>query len=254
MLVVLSPSKAMDFAPAQIELTSSPRLLDRAQGLVDVLQTKSADDIGALMKLSDKLSQLNFDRYQEWSEPSTPQKQALFAFTGDTYKDIPLAEYTEEDLDIAQASVRILSGLYGVLRPLDLIQPYRLEMGTRLKTEVGKNLYEYWGDEIAQQLTSDLDGHTERVLVNCASNEYFKSVARGALDARIIEPVFKQEKNGEYKVISFFAKRARGMMADFIVRERITEPADLTGFSLGGYYYDEDESTPDRPVFKRDAV
>jgi cytoplasmic iron level regulating protein YaaA (DUF328/UPF0246 family) len=254
--VVLSPSKAMDFAPTTLtERTSSPVLLEESEPLIELMQAMSASDIGKLMKLSDKLSELNYTRFQQWDAPKTPQKQAILAFTGDTYKDIPLKDYTADDFDEAQARVRILSGLYGLLRPLDLIAPYRLEMGTRLKNTRGKTLYDYWGDRVQRALI-DSFGDTpedERVLVNCASNEYFKVLQSKTLKARQIEPVFKDAKPGkEHKVISFYAKRARGMMADFIVRERVYNPDDIVSFDVAGYRYDEASSTPDSPVFLRD--
>lgn len=258
--VVLSPSKAMDFEKLPLtQVSTTPKLLDRVEPLIDVMQQKSVADIGKLMKLSDKLSQLNYDRFQQWGssdEAVTPSKQALFAFTGDTYKDIPLDDYTPEDFDEAQAKVRILSGLYGILRPLDLISPYRLEMGTRLKTSKGKSLYDYWGDEVQNALLTEFEGVEEeedRILVNCASNEYFKVLSSpGDIPLTLIEPVFKdRDKKGEFKVISFYAKRARGMMADFIVRERVESVDALEEFDRGGYSYDAESSTPRQPVFLR---
>lgn len=251
MLIVLSPSKAMNFDPTPLEMTSTPALLEDANALVEVMRTKDTDDLKSLMKLSDKLATLNFDRYQQWGEYVDAPKQAMLAFTGDTYRDIPLGDYTEEDFQRAQQQVRILSGLYGVLKPLDLIQPYRLEMGTRLETERGKNLYEFWGASITEQLNADLEGQDDPVLVNLASNEYFKSVDTDALAARVITPVFKDYKKGKYKIISFYAKRARGMMADFIVRNALTSPDDLREFNVAGYAYDEERSTEDAPVFLR---
>lgn len=256
--VVLSPSKAMDFdtlPPTQ--LSSTPQLLEEADALVEVMQEKTASEIGTLMKLSEKLSTLNYDRFQEWNSPKTPSKQALFAFTGDTYKDIQLSDYTEQDFQDAQNKMRILSGLYGVLRPLDLISPYRLEMGTRLKNTRGKNLYEFWGTRPLDLLNEEFESApaSKRVLVNCASNEYFKVLSsNGDVNARVIEPVFKDKnKKGEFKVISFYAKRARGMMADFIVRHGVEDAAELKNFDFGGYYYDEESSTEDSPVFLRDS-
>lgn len=257
--VVLSPSKAMDFEKLPLTQTSTtPMLLERVEPLIDVMQQKSVADIASLMKLSDKLSQLNYDRFQHWGssdEALSPSKQALFAFTGDTYKDIPLEAYSEEDLDEAQARVRILSGLYGLLRPLDLISPYRLEMGTRLATSRGKSLYDYWGDEVQRTLLEEFEHvpENERFLVNCASNEYFKVLSSpGEMPLTVIEPIFKdRDKKGEFKVISFYAKRARGMMADFIVRERVEDVKTLEEFDRGGYAFDAASSTTTRPVFLR---
>ncbi len=253
--VVLSPSKAMDFSPTTLtERTSTPALLDDTAPLIELMQARSAPEIAKLMKLSETLSELNYTRFQQWDSPETPQKQAILAFTGDTYKDIPLDEYTEEDFEVAQEQVRILSGLYGLLQPLDLISPYRLEMGTRLANARGKNLYDYWGERVQQALL-DSFGDTpkpDRVLVNCASAEYFKVLRPKTLTCRVIEPVFKDAKKGaEHKVISFYAKRARGMMADFIVRERIADADDLTRFNVAGYSYDEASSQENRPVFLR---
>ena len=203
------------------------------------------------MKLSDKLAELNFDRFQSFGDAQQPSKQALLAFTGDTYKDMPLEDYSEDDFASAQDRVRILSGLYGVLRPLDLIHPYRLEMGTKLETERGKNLYEYWGDRVTEEINADLAEHDGATILNCASNEYFKVVNEKKLDAKVITPVFKDYSKGKYKVISFYAKRARGMMADFVVRNRIQDVDGLRDFTAGGYAYDEDASTPEAPVFLR---
>lgn len=249
MLVLLSPSKAMNFESTTLPHTSEPALTLHTQQLADLMREHSPERIAALMKLSDKLADLNHQRYQSFDEQ--PLKQAVLAFSGDTYKDIPLADYTEEDFMQAQARVRILSGLYGVLRPLDLIHPYRLEMGTRLETERGKNLYEFWGDEITQALNATLEDAGFECVVNCASTEYFKAVRPDKLGARIITPIFKDEKKGVFKVVSFYAKRARGMMADFIVRERLEKPEELREFCTAGYAYDAEASTPDAPVFLR---
>ena len=251
MLVLLSPSKAMDFEPTSLSLTSTPLFLDQAHDLVDTLRLFDTQGIKQLMKLSDSLAQLNHSRYLEWSQGEERAKQAVLAFAGDTYKDIPLQTYTEEDFWVMQRHVRILSGLYGVLRPLDLIAPYRLEMGTRLETQRGKNLYAYWGDQVTSALQETIESQEFDTVVHCASKEYFKVVDPQGLDARVVEPIFKDWSKGEYKVVSFWAKRARGMMADFIVRERPTTPDDLRGFDRGGYAWSKEESTLLRPLFKR---
>lgn len=250
-LVLLSPSKAMNFDPTTLDVTSNPTLAEPAMELAEVMKTYDTDGIAKLMKLSDKLAELNFDRFQSFGDAQQPSKQALLAFTGDTYKDMPLEDYSEDDFASAQDRVRILSGLYGVLRPLDLIHPYRLEMGTKLETERGKNLYEYWGDRVTEEINADLAEHDGATILNCASNEYFKVVNEKKLDAKVITPVFKDYSKGKYKVISFYAKRARGMMADFVVRNRIQDVDGLRDFTAGGYAYDEDASTSEAPVFLR---
>lgn len=251
MLIVLSPSKSMDFDPTPLQMTSTPTHLEDAHELVGVLQSFDRAGLAELMSLSENLTELNFERYQRFGEVVEAPKQAIFAYTGDTYRDIPLGDYTEDDLQEAQRRVRILSGLYGALRPLDLIQPYRLEMSTRLETERGDSLYEFWGDRITHTLAEDMEAAGADVLVNLASKEYFKSIDTEALGARVIEPVFKDYKKGKYKIISFYAKRMRGAMADFIVRNRIEDPAQLREFSAQGYQWDEERSTEDEPVFLR---
>ena len=250
-LVLLSPSKAMNFDPTTLEVTSNPALDASAMELAEVMKGYDADGIAKLMKLSDNLAELNFDRFQNFGDAQQASKQAILAFTGDTYKDMPLEDYTKDDFAAAQKHVRILSGLYGVLRPLDLIYPYRLEMGTKLKTERGKTLYEYWGDRVTEEINKELEGDDDAIIVNCASNEYFKVIDKKKLAGTVITPVFKDYSKGKYKVISFYAKRARGMMADFVVRNRIDSVDGLREFTGGGYAYDEDSSTPKKPVFLR---
>ena len=250
-LVLLSPSKAMNFDPTTLEVTSNPALDASAMELAEVMKGYDTKGIADLMSLSDNLAELNFDRFQNFGDAQQASKQAILAFTGDTYKDIPLEEYTEDDFAVAQKHVRILSGLYGVLRPLDLIHPYRLEMGTKLKTERGTSLYDYWGDRVTEELNAELEGEEDAVVLNCASNEYFKVVNKKKLGAKAITPVFKDYSKGKYKVISFYAKRARGMMADFVVRNRIDSADGLRDLTAGVYAYVEDASTPRKPVFLR---
>ena len=253
--VVLSPSKAMDFrSPCALPASSTPRFLEESERLVERMQQLNASRLATLMKLSPALSELNAERYARFHHPETPQRQAMLAFKGDTYKDIPLERYSEQDFIEAQRTVRILSGLYGWLRPLDLIAPHRLEMGTRLETERGANLYAFWGSKIRRALREELDAAPKEshVLVHCASAEYFKALEPKALDVRIIQPIFKEQReDGEFKTIALYAKRARGMMADFIVRGRLQDPEAIRGFDRDGYVYDEAGSTPDRPLFLR---
>ena len=254
MLVVLSPAKKLDYdSPVRTTKHSQPQFVPQAQGLVDVLRQKSATEISGLMSLSDTLARLNVERYQAW-EPKFTQinsRQAVLAFNGDVYEGLDAATLSDDQLDWAQQHVAILSGLYGVLRPLDLMQPYRLEMGTRLATGKGKNLYDYWGTEIAEYLNQSLAQQGSDVIVNLASEEYFRSVDQKVLKARVVQCVFQDEKNGTWKIISFYAKRARGLMARYIVDHRIDEPEQLKGFNVDGYAFYPEASTDLKLVFRR---
>ncbi len=205
------------------------------------------------MNVSDKLALLNHERFQSFASSFTKKnsRQAILAFTGDVYQGMNLREWSAGDFATAQENVRILSGLYGVLRPLDLMQPYRLEMGTSLANVRGKNLYQFWGDRITGLLNKDLEKSNSSVVVNLASNEYFSSVIPSKLNGQLTSPVFKDEKKGKYKIISFYAKKARGMMADYIVKNELKDSEDLREFSTGGYAYDSESSTVDKPVFLR---
>lgn len=255
MLVLLSPSKSLDFeSTVPVSTHSIPPFLDDSQRLIEVLRELSRADLKELMSISDNLADLNYDRYREFERPFSPEnaRQALYAFTGDVYTDFQLDEYTQDDVDFAQEHIRILSGLYGVLRPLDLMQPYRLEMGTRLKNPRGKNLYEFWGSKITELLNTSLAEQTSKAVINLASNEYFKSVDKKALDGQLITPVFRDRKGDTYKIVAFWAKRARGAMADYIVRERITDPERLKGFGASGYYFSDERSTESEYVFLRE--
>ncbi|WP_018969638.1 peroxide stress protein YaaA [Rubritalea marina] len=255
MIILLSPAKSLDYSSEFPATESSlPRLIDDSEELVQRLRQLSEAELGSLMSISDKLATLNVERYVQWERDFTQEnsRPALFAFTGDVYQGIDFASWSAEEFDAAQQSIRILSGLYGVLRPLDAMQPYRLEMGTKLENARGKNLYEFWGNKVTELLNQDLENSGSSLVVNLASNEYFKSVKKKSLNGELVSPVFKDEKNGTYKVISFYAKKARGMMADYIVRHGITEVAQLKGFNTAGYYYDEASSKPDAPVFLRD--
>jgi uncharacterized protein len=255
MLIVLSPAKNLDYdTPAAVKSHSQPEMLDDAAELIQVCRGLSPQQVGSLMKISDKLAHLNVERYHSWSRPFTAKnaKQALLAFNGDVYAGLEAQSLSEKQLDYAQKHLRILSGLYGLLKPLDLMQPYRLEMGTRLDNARGKDLYQFWGDKITEKLNQSLQAQGDNVLVNLASNEYFKSVRPAKLDGVVVTPVFKDQKNGQYKVISFYAKKARGMMARYIIQNQISEVKELQGFDTAGYRYVEEQSSAQSPVFIRD--
>ncbi len=255
MLVVVSPAKNLDFeSPPVTERFTQAEMLDNAQSLVDVCRKLTPADLSSLMKISDKLAGLNADRFDSWQLPFSPQnaKQAVLAFNGDVYSGLEATDFSEQDFDFAQRHMRILSGLYGVLKPLDLIQPYRLEMGTKLKTPKGNDLYQFWADQITLKMNQALAEQGDNVLVNLASNEYFKSVKRRKLDGTIVTPIFKDQKNGQYKIISFFAKKARGLMARYIIQNRLTEVEQLKGFNLDGYQFDAQNSTPTELLFTRE--
>lgn len=257
MLIVLSPAKSLDYeSPLATKKFSEPALLDRSAELVSVMAKKSPDDISSLMGVSSSLGELNFTRFQDWERPFTTEnaRAAVLAFNGDVYTGLNAAEsFSERDFTHAQKVLRILSGLYGVLRPLDLMQPYRLEMGTALKTDAGRNLYDFWGTQIADELNTAIDASPgAKVLVNLASNEYFGAVDTKHLDAPIVAPAFLDAKgDADYKIVSFFAKKARGVMSAWIIQNRITTRKALVEFDGMGYRYDADRSTDDRPVFIR---
>ena len=255
MLVLLSPAKSLDYdSPLPTRKHTKPRMLDDSEELVAQLRTMSSSQIGSLMKISEKLSDLNTERYIKWERDFSHanSRQALFAFTGDVYQGMELSDWSTEDFAEAQKKVRILSGLYGVLRPLDLMQAYRLEMGTKLENSRGKNLYEFWGSKVTDLLNKDLKASGSDLVVNLASNEYFSSVKKKELNGTLITPAFKDEKNGKYKVISFYAKKARGMMADYIVRNGIEDVAGLKKFKSAGYKLDKASSTDTELVFLRE--
>lgn len=255
MLMVISPAKTLDYeTPPVIASHTLPQHLDDAQVLIDCLRELSPQQIGELMHLSDKLAGLNVARYDSWTPAVTEQnaKQALLAFKGDVYTGLNADDFSSDDFAFAQRHLRMLSGLYGVLRPLDLMQPYRLEMGTKLANPRGKDLYAFWGDSISEWLNQALAEQGDDLLLNLASNEYFSAVRRKVLKARIIDVQFKDWKNGQYKIISFYAKKARGLMARYVIRERLTDPAQLLAFDCQGYRYDADQSTPESLVFLRD--
>ncbi len=255
MLILVSPAKTLDFETAPlVSDNTQPLFLDDSQELIDQLKKLPPAKVGKLMHISDKLAQLNSQRFKEWKQPLTTEtaKQSLFAFQGDVYTGMDAASMKKNDVKFAQKHLRILSGLYGVLRPLDLMLPYRLEMGTKLVNKRGQNLYHFWGDSVTDVLNAELDNMKKPFVANLASNEYFKVVNKNKLVADTISPVFKDKKNGEYKLISFFAKKARGMMARYIIDNRVLKPADLHDFDTAGYKYNKKMSTEFEPVFTRD--
>ncbi len=255
MLFLLSPAKALDYdTPVASDVPhTQPLFTKQSAELIKVLREKTPAQIAELMKLSDALSTLNVARYEAWSPRFTAKnsRQAVLAFDGDVYGGLDAKSLSAKELDWAQEHLCILSGLYGVLRPLDLMQPYRLEMGTRLQTDKGANLYKFWDTRIADYLNERQQGEKTPIIVNLASQEYFKSVDRKALNARVIECVFEDYKSGQYKIISFLAKRARGLMARYAVQQRVTTPRKLEGFDLDGYAFEPAASEPDRLVFRR---
>lgn len=254
MLFVLSPAKALDYdTPTGDVPHTQPMFVKQSAELMAVLKDKTPHDIASLMSLSDALAALNVARYQAWSPKFTTKnaKPAVLAFNGDVYEGLDAKTLKPKQLDWAQNHVAILSGLYGVLRPLDLMQPYRLEMGTSLANAKGNNLYKFWGADIAAYLNERLQDEKEPILINLASQEYFKAVDRKTLKARVVECVFEDYKGGKYKVISFNAKRARGLMARYAITTQAKTPIDLEGFDLEGYAFDAAASEPDRKVFRR---
>ena len=257
-LFLLSPAKSLDYdtpLPAGLPHTL-PAFVPDAQRLIAVLREKSPQEVAALMSISDPLAALNVARYAAWQPRFTAAnaRQAVMAFNGDVYEGLQAQSLSLEDLQWAQQHVAILSGLYGVLRPLDWMQPYRLEMGTRLATDAGANLYQFWGARIAEHLNQRLAADATPVVVNLASQEYFKSVDRKVLKARVIECVFEDHKAGQYKIISFYAKRARGLMARWAIQQRAATPRRLEEFDLEGYAFHPASSQPDRLVFRRHAA
>ena len=252
MLVVVSPAKKLDWSERDVTMTE-PRLQDEAKRLAAVARELSVDDLKSLMKISDDLAKINRDRFRDFQDApdAGDLRPAALGFAGDTYQGLEAASLDRDEMDWAQDHLRILSGLYGVLRPRDGFQQYRLEMGSRLKTERGKNLYEYWGDRISKLLNADAEATGAEVLVNCASQEYFGAVDRDALKLRVITPQFMEDKGGQPKIVSFYAKKARGAMARYIVQHRLTDPDSLRDFDSGGYAFSEELSQPDAPVFVR---
>jgi len=249
MLAIISPSKTQDFSQCDIDIFSQTRQIESSNELIGILKNKSKSQIAKLMSISEKLSELNFDRFQNFQLPFTLKnaKQAILAFKGDVYNGINAPELSHEDLEFAQGKVRMLSGLYGVIRPLDLIQPYRLEMGTKLSNAKGGDLYDYWGSDISSILNED----EPDLIVNLASNEYSKAIDKKTLNANILDIVFKEKKGDNYKVIGIYAKRARGLMVNYIIRNRLDKPEDLKDFTDEGYRFDKGLSNDSSWVFLR---
>lgn len=252
MLIVISPAKKLDWTARDIEMTA-PMFQEDADRLAEVAQGLSVAELQKLMHISESLGKLNRDRFARFHDHAE-KRPAVLAFAGDTYTGLEAGSLDAEELAYAQDHLRILSGLYGLLRPLDAMQEYRLEMGNRLKTERGKSLYDYWGGQIAEALNAEADRTGTETLINCASVEYFSAVKPDVLRPRVITPQFLEEKPGGPKVVSFFAKKARGAMARFIIQNRLKDPESILGFDSGGYLYEPDLSAPGRPAFYRPAM
>ena len=255
MLALISPAKTLDYESAlPTDQHTLPRLLKHSQQLIDVSRKLSASEIASLMSVSEKIAQLNVARFRDWQPEFnfSNARQAIFAFKGDVYTGLDAYALSEQDIEFAQNHLRMLSGLYGLLRPLDLMMPYRLEMGTKLANARGHNLYEFWGDQITQLVNQDLAQANAELLVNLASDEYYKAVKESKVQAEIIKPVFLDQKNGKYKVISFYAKKARGLMAHYMIQNQLQHVEDLKSFNTDGYYFDAASSSKAELVFKRD--
>ena len=254
LVTIISPAKKLDYSPIEKNLDSTvPGLLEHSNELIKYLKSLNPQEVSSLMGLSDKLGALNYERFQEWETPFTKSnsKQAILAFKGDVYQGLDAESLSETELMWAQKHVRILSGLYGVLKPLDLMQAYRLEMGTKFPTNRGKNLYEFWNSIITDELNRTFYSK-KATLLNLASNEYFKSINSSELKANVITPIFMDRKNGKYKIISFFAKKARGLMTRYVIKNQIEDIADIQNFEEGGYFFNEEMSEDNKPVFCRD--
>ena len=254
LVTIISPAKKLDYSPVEKNLDSTiPSLLKHSNELIKDLKSLNPQEVSSLMGLSDKLGALNYERFQEWETPFTKSnsKQAILAFKGDVYQGLDAESLSETELIWAQKHVRILSGLYGVLKPLDLMQAYRLEMGTKFPTNRGKNLYEFWNSIITDELNRTFSSK-KATLLNLASNEYFKSINSSELKANVITPIFMDRKNGKYKIISFFAKKARGLMTRYVIKNQTEDIADIQNFEEGGYFFNEEMSEDNKPVFCRD--
>lgn len=255
MLAIISPAKTLDYDSDIPKLAyTQPHLTDYSEQLIQICRQFSPNELASLMSISDKLAGLNVARYAQWQKAHNEQnaRAAIYAFKGEVYAGLDAYSLTAEDIQFAQTHLAMLSGLYGLLKPLDLMQPYRLEMGTKLANPNGKDLYAYWGNIITQSLQQAIDNQGDNVLINLASDEYYKAVNAQKLKARIIKPIFLDNKNGKYKVISIYAKKARGLMCRYIIQNRLTHPEQLKAFDLEGYWFDEINSTETEWVFKRD--
>lgn len=255
MIFLLSPAKTLDYdSPLPHVTPTQPQFLEHSQELINILKKLSTENISELMSLSDKLASLNHDRYQQWTtthESSHTCRPALLAFKGDVYLGLDAASFSTDDLHYAQDHLRILSGLYGLIRPLDFMQAYRLEMGTKLPNKRGKNLYDFWRGFIANEINQFLESQQSQAIVNLASNEYFSAVDQSKLTHPVVTPVFKDYKNGKYKIISFYAKKARGSMAAWALKNRIDSIENLGAFTENGYHLDDDQSSENELVFLR---
>jgi len=254
MLMVISPAKTLDYeSPLATQRFTQPALLEKSHQLIDVARDLSPAQIGSLMGISDKLAHLNAERFNQWQPPFSLNnaRQAILAFKGDVYTGLQAETFSEDDFDFAQRHLRMLSGLYGLLRPLDLMQPYRLEMGIKLDNPAAKDLYGFWGSLLTEKLNEALAEQGDDVLINLASDEYFKAIKPKQLNGQMIKPVFLDEKNGKFKVISFYAKKARGLMSRYVIQNRLTQPAQLKKFDVDGYFLDGAESSENELVFKR---
>ena len=254
MITILSPAKKLSSeCSSNGPAYTTPVFLKQSEVLVKTLKSYDPIRLQSLMGISQNLSELNWERFQFWTSDFSPDisRQAVYSFKGDTYSGLDADTLSEKDIIFAQDQVRILSGLYGVLKPLDLMLPYRLEMGTKLDNEKGKNLYEFWGDRISSTISKELEDHKDRTIINCASIEYFKSINNSSLNANVLTPEFKEIKNDKIRMISFFAKKARGMMARFIIENRIDSTDQILKFDLAGYKYDPSLSEDVKPVFTR---
>ena len=257
MITVLSPAKKLSKECFSLtETEQKPQFLDRSENLVNSLKKLDPTDYMGLMSISESLAMLNWERMQKWNSDfnKNNSREAIYSFAGDTYSGLDAQTLNNKDIKFADSNIRILSGLYGLLRPLDLIMPYRLEMGTKFSNEIGSNLYAYWDSLIASSIHNDLKNHYSKYIINCASLEYFKSVNLKNNNLNVITPQFKDWKNGKLKIISFYAKKARGMMARYIITNRIENEADILKFDLGGYKFEATLSTPDEPVFTRNQA
>lgn len=254
MISVISPAKTLDFDQPLLNNSSKIRFPKETKELVDVLKGKSSQDLQKMMSVSENIGNLNVARYKNFKARFTDSnsRNSIMAFKGDVYLGLDAPSLDEKGIDFAQSHLRILSGLYGLLKPLDLIQPYRLEMGTKLTVGEHGNLYKYWEDKIVKLLLKDLKAQGDNVILNLASNEYFKAVKRNSLKAQVVNVDFKDLKNGEYKMISFFAKKARGLMSRYIIDNQINDIENIKGFDYEGYYFDANNSTDDNLLFKRD--
>jgi len=253
-LIVVSPAKKLDYdTPPTTKKSTLPAFLDQSQILIDQLRQYSAIVLAELMHLSMNLAELNFDRYEQWQQEvdTATGKQCVLAFKGDVYQGLDAESFSAKDLDFAQQHLRILSGLYGLLRPLDLMRPYRLEMGTKLQNERGKNLYEFWGERITDAINEQLKKQGDDVLINLASNEYFKSVKPKLVKGRIITPQFKEKKNGQFKMIGVYAKKARGLLSRYVLLNRLENPEDIKSFDVDDYAFNATLSKGDNWVFTR---